>query len=101
MDLKLFQGVEITLQSICAAAIKISVESDDESLDSRYEKHFKVDRKLVEENAEFEMEISENGPLLIHADKILKKAMNKYWTNTQAGEWHFLRKNSETFNMKS
>ena len=30
-----------------------------ESLVSRYEKHFKLDRQLEEENAEFEMEIAE------------------------------------------
>ena len=39
--LKLYTGIEITLplQSICAAANKISVESDVESLVPRYENH--------------------------------------------------------------
>ena len=45
-DLNLYKGVEVVIQIICAAAIKISVESDVESLVSRYEKHFKVDRQL-------------------------------------------------------
>ena len=44
---------------ICAAAVKVSVESDVESLVSRYEKHLKVDRQLEEEAAEEEMEISD------------------------------------------
>ena len=77
-DRKLFKGVEIIVQVLCAAAVKISVESDVESLVSRYEKHFKIDRQLGEENADFEMEIAENGPLLIHADRILKNAMDIY-----------------------
>ena len=85
-DLKLFKGVEIIVQVLCAAAVKISVESDVESLVSRYEKHFKIDRQLGEENADFEMEIAENGPLLIHADNILKNAMDKYWSTTETGK---------------
>ena len=42
--LKLYEGVELTVHIICSAAIKVSVESDVESLVSRYEKHLKVDR---------------------------------------------------------
>ena len=38
-ELNLFIGVEVTIQSICASAVKLSVESDVESLVSRYEKH--------------------------------------------------------------
>ena len=41
---------------------------DVESLVSRYEKHFKADWQLGEENTEQEIEISENGPKLIYAD---------------------------------
>ena len=66
----------LKVQVLCAAAVKISVESDIESFVSRYEKHFKADRQL--EN--FEMEIAENGPLL---DRILKNTMAKYWSNTE------------------
>ena len=94
-DIKTHNGVEITVHCICAAAIKISVESDVESLVSRYEKHFKAIRKLGEENAEQEIEISENGQKLIHADKILKKSMDEYWNSNGTGEWHFVHKNSE------
>ena len=34
-------------------------------------------------NDEFEMDIAENGLLLIHADRILKNTMDKYWSNTE------------------
>ena len=64
----------------------------DAPLVSRYERHFKVDRQLDENRAEEEMEISENGPLLIHADKLLLAAMNKYWKSNGNGEWHFVKK---------
>ena len=83
--LVLYRGIEVTVQSICASAVNLSVESDIESLVSRYEKHLKIDRQLDEERAEEEMEISENGPLLAHADKLLKKAMNNYWKKMDQG----------------
>ena len=52
---------------------------------------------MDEENAEEEMEIAENGPLLVHADLILKKAMNRYWKDvSQNGEWHFVMMKSES-----
>ena len=99
--LKLFTGIEITIQSICAAAVKVSVESDVESLVSRYEKHLKVDRQLEEEAAEEEMEISENGPILAKADKIVNKAMKKYRKANGSGECHFIRKKSQGTFFKS
>ena len=43
-------------------AIKVSVESDVESLVSRYERHFKVDCQLDENRAEEEIEISKMVP---------------------------------------
>ena len=86
-ELKLYSGIEITLHSICAAAVKISVERVVDSLVSRYKKHLKVDRQMDEKNAE--EEISENGPLLQNADTILKNAMNNYWKeHSENGAWH-------------
>ena len=41
---------------------------------------------------EEEMEISENGPLLIHADKLLLAVMNKYCDGD--GEWHYVRRDN-------
>ena len=56
-DKKLYSGVELSIHIICSAAIKVSVESDVESLVSRYERHFKVDRQLDENRAEEKMEM--------------------------------------------
>ena len=39
-----------------------------------------------------EMIISENGPLLQHANSIIESAMNKYWAQKKMSGWHFLRK---------
>ena len=52
------------MHSICCAAIKVSVESNVESLVSRYETHFDKSRQLFEEFAMEEMMIAENGPTL-------------------------------------
>ena len=52
------------MHSICCAAIKVSVESNVESLVSRYETHFDKSRQLSEESAMEEMMIAENGPTL-------------------------------------
>ena len=66
-DLKLFKGVKLVVHVLCAASVKISVKSDVESFVSRYEKHFKADHQLGKDNAKSEMEIKDNGPLLIKA----------------------------------
>ena len=48
------------------------------------------------------MEIAEIGPLVQHADKLLKQAMDKYWTNkTESGAWHFVNKKGELMFTKS
>ena len=41
------------------------------------------------------MKIAENGPLLIHADRILKNAMDKHWSNTKTKKQHFVSKASD------
>ena len=45
-DLKLYEGVEITIQALLCASVKMSVESVVETVESRYEKHFDKSRKL-------------------------------------------------------
>ena len=72
----MFEDVEVVIHSICIAAIKVSVESVVESLVSRYENHFNSSRQMSEEHSLEEMVIAENGPLLQHADPILKRAMH-------------------------
>ena len=88
-----FSSVRVILHCICAAAVKVSVESVVESLVSRYEHHFSSSRQPLEEHALNEMVIAENGPLLHHADRILERSMNEYWKvhNSVDGSWHFLR----------
>ena len=90
-DEKLFTGVELTLHSIVTSAVKVSVESVVESLVSRYEVHFDAKRQLKEDHALEEMEIAENGPELVHADRLLSLAMDKYWKEKDSadGTWHF------------
>ena len=75
---KLFTGIELTLHSITTAAVKISVESVVESLVSRYETHFDTNRQFKEIHALDEMIIAENGPDIVHADKLLRSAMAKH-----------------------
>ena len=91
-DLKLYGGIQLTVQALLCASIKVSVESVVESLVSRYENHFHKNRGLKEENALDEMEIAENGPSEFRADKLLINAMDRYWKNeTKSGQWHFTR----------
>ena len=56
--LRLFEGIELTIQALMCASVKVSVESVVESLVSRYETHFHKKRGLNEKNAMDEMEIS-------------------------------------------
>ena len=65
-----------------------------ESLVSRYENHFTPKRQDTEEDHALEkMTISENGPLLQHADSIIEAAMKQYWNkNSVDGKWHFIRR---------
>ena len=93
---KLFTGIELTLHSITTAAVKTSVESVVESLVSRYETHFDAKRQLKEVHALDEMIIAENGPNLVHADKLLTSAMDKYWKEkSQDGSWHFCHRSED------
>ena len=49
-----------------------------------------------------EMDNSENGPLLQHADNIIERAMNKYWMQNRAnGKWHFINRRGELWLKKS
>ena len=105
VDEKLYSGTELTLHSIVTSAVKVSVESVVESLVSRYEVHFDAKRQLKEEHALEEMEIAENGPELVHADRLLSLAMDKYWKEkgTSDGTWHFCHKTDDirTYNKDS
>ena len=90
-SLCLYDGIEVSLHIICCGAVKLAVESVVESLVSRYEQHFTKSRQLEEEHKMQEMEIAENGPILVRAEPVLKEAMQKYWDAHNNGCWHFLR----------
>ena len=92
-ELKLYEDVEVIVHCITVAVVKISVESVVESLVSRYSNHISPMRQGTSEISSLEeMIISENGPLLQHADSIIESAMNRYWTEKKMSGWHFLRK---------
>jgi hypothetical protein len=57
---------------------------------------------MDEHNAEEDIEIAENVPLLQNAYNIFKNAMNNHWKeNSENGDWHFVRKQAELINNKS
>ena len=91
-DKKLYEEVEVIMHCFSVAAVKLSVESSVESLVSRYEKHFDKTRQLTEEHAKEEMIIAENGPILVRADPLIKRALDSHFkehNNQQHGRWHF------------
>ena len=67
-------------------AVKLSVAIVVESLLSRFEVHFDANRQLKEAQALEEMEIAENGPEFVHADRLLANSMEKYWKNKVLSE---------------
>ena len=75
-NIALFRNVKVIIHLICAACVKVSVESVVESLVSRYEKYFDSSRQPTEQHSFDEMIIAENGPLL---HEMLERAMNQYW----------------------
>ena len=70
------------------------MESHVESLVSRFKNHFGKKRQLCEEHALEEMLITENGPILVHADSIIRESHNSYFREhnpKDAGTWHFIK----------
>ena len=51
---------------------------------------FDKSRQMTAENAHKEMFIAENGPILVRADNLLKRALDRYFLEeTKKKEWHF------------
>ena len=92
-----FKSVTAIIHIILTLCVKISVESKVESLMSKYEQHFYSKRQLREDQTFDEMEIAENGPEFVHADKLLSFAMDKYWTEKSSvgGSWKFCHKSED------
>ena len=84
----LFKGIEMIMQALSVAAVKISCESIVESFVSRYEDHFYLKRNMNEESVNEEFEIAVNGPNLANSDSVIKKALNRHW---EGGCWHFYK----------
>ena len=56
-------------------------------------KHLKIGIQMYAHNAEKELEIAENFPLLQNEYKIFKNPMNPYGKeNIENGDWHIVRK---------
>ena len=88
---KLFCGVELIMQAIAVASIKISVESIAESFISEYNRRNDKLRTLTDDAANFEMEISKNGPLVAECDAVVKEGLDSYFnTKTRSKKWNFI-----------
>ena len=93
---RLFIGIELIMQSIAVASIKISVESIAESFISEYNRRNDKLRTLSEEAADFEMEIAKNGPVMAECDNVVKEGLDLYFREkTQAKKWRFVTKAGE------
>ena len=99
-DDKLYLGTELIIHCLLAMAVKYSVESSVETLISRYEVHFDSSRQLGEEKAHMEMFVSMNGPVLVRADPLLKRAMDKFFKDKNPrgdGAWHMYHSDETRF----
>ena len=59
-------------------------------------------RQLTAENAFQEMYITENGPMLVRADKLLTRACDSCWkSETKEGNWHYITDNRRSYFVSS
>ena len=91
------------IHCLLAMAVKYSLESIVESLISRYRNapvHFDKSHQLGEEKAHMEMFVSMNGPVLVRADPLLKRAMDKFFKDMNPrgdGAWHMYHSDETRF----
>ena len=91
---KLYLNIETILHILCPAATTMSVESVVESWVS-HESHNNKHRPISNDRAEREVCLAVNGPLLHHANPLIKKTIKDMFkdaknVNNRAG--HFVRK---------
>ena len=94
-NLKLYVNIEAIVHILCTAATSMSVESVVESWVSIYESHSNKHRPISNDRAEMEVSLAVNGPLLQHADKLIKetiKEMFKDSKNVNNRDGHFVRR---------
>ena len=82
-ELKLYEDVEAIIQVLCDAATSMSVESIVESWVSIYEAHSNKHRPIANDRAEQEISVAVNGPLLQHADPVIKAALRSMFKNSK------------------
>ena len=82
-ELKLYIDIELIVHILCLAATSISVESIVESWVSIYESHSNKHRSISNDRAEMEILVAVNGPLLQHADSLLKEALKNMYKDTK------------------
>ena len=95
-DLKLYVNIESIVHILCTAATTMSVESIVESWVSIYESHSNKHRPISNDRAEMEVCLAVNGPLLQHADPLIKKATKEMFKNAKDVnniDGHFVRRN--------
>ena len=91
----LFQDIELILHAISTAAVTKSVESVIESWVSISESRSHNKRSISEERLCNELIVAINGPLVQHADDIIKSALQRYWEKSKSStdrSGHFVRR---------
>ena len=75
----LFKDIEMVLQAISVGCIKLSVESVAEFMVSKYNLHNNPLRSISEENANDEIFLSYNGPVIGGSDGLLREALTRHF----------------------
>ena len=86
----LYEGIELIMQSVFVAAIKISVESVAESVISVYNRHNSDIRPMEENQMNDEMFVALNGPEIGEANEVLKEALKLHFEDSRV---HFTNNN--------
>ena len=95
---KLFADIELILHAVATAAVTKSVESVIESWVSVSESRSHNKRSISEERLFNELIVAINGPLLQHADEIIKSALQRYWEKSKRfadRSGHFVRRSEK------
>ena len=75
-DLNLFENIEMIIQIMCDAATSMSVESVVEA-------HSNKHRPISNDRAEREVCVAVNGPLLQHADAVIRAALKVMYKDSK------------------
>lgn len=91
----LYLDIELILHAISTAAVTKSVESVIESWVSVSESRSHNKRSISEDRLLNELIVAINGPLVQHADDIIKTALQRYWEKSKSSNdrsGHFVRR---------